>query len=71
MTRIKIKKMLESSGSNLITLDRISKDKKAPLEIRLTAALASIDIRDINYKKEARYQVQKDSRNNHSNRKIW
>ena len=40
MTQIKIKKMLESTGGNFITLERITLDKRAPAEIRLTAFLA-------------------------------
>ena len=40
MTRIKINKMLESTGGNFITLERITRDKRAPAEIRLTAFLA-------------------------------
>lgn len=37
MTEIKINKMLESTGSNLITLERIANDITALAEIRLTA----------------------------------
>lgn len=40
MTQIKINKMLESTGSNFITLERITLDERAPAEIRLTAFLA-------------------------------
>jgi hypothetical protein len=40
MTRIKINKMLESTGGNFITLERITLDERAPAEIRLTAFLA-------------------------------
>jgi hypothetical protein len=40
MTQIKINKMLESAGSNFITLERITLDERAPAEIRLTAFLA-------------------------------
>jgi hypothetical protein len=40
MTQIKIKKMLESTGRNFITLERITLDERAPAEIRLTAFLA-------------------------------
>jgi len=40
MTQIKIDKMLESTGSNFITLERITLDEIAPAEIRLTAFLA-------------------------------
>jgi hypothetical protein len=39
MTRIKINKMLESTGGNFITLERITLDERAPAEIRLTAFL--------------------------------
>jgi hypothetical protein len=40
MTQIKIDKMLESTGGNFLTLERITPDKRAPTEIRLTALLA-------------------------------
>ncbi len=40
MTHIKINKMLESTGGNYITLERITLDERAPAEIRLTAFLA-------------------------------
>jgi hypothetical protein len=40
MTSIKINKMLESTGGNYITLERITLDKRAPADIRLTAFLA-------------------------------
>ena len=40
MTRIKINKMLESTGGNFITLERITLDERAPAEIKLTAFLA-------------------------------
>ena len=40
MTRIKINKMLESTGGNFITQERITLDERAPAEIRLTAFLA-------------------------------
>ena len=40
MTQNKINKMLESTGGNFITLERITLDKRAPAEIRLTAFLA-------------------------------
>jgi len=40
MTRIKINKMLESTGGNFITLERITLDERASAEIRLTAFLA-------------------------------
>jgi len=40
MTQIKINKMLESTGGNFITLERITLDERAPAEIRLTAFLA-------------------------------
>jgi hypothetical protein len=40
MTQIKINKMLESTGSNFITLERITLDERAPAEIRRTAFLA-------------------------------
>jgi hypothetical protein len=40
ITRSKINKMLESTGSNFITLERITIDERAPAEIRLTAFLA-------------------------------
>ena len=40
MTQIKIDKMLESTGGNFITLERITLDERAPAEIRLTAFLA-------------------------------
>ena len=40
MTQIKINKMLESTGGNFITLERITLDQRAPAEIRLTAFLA-------------------------------
>lgn len=40
MTHIKINKMLESTGGNFITLERITLDERAPAEIRLTAFLA-------------------------------
>ena len=39
-TQIKINKMLESTGGNFITLERITLDERAPAEIRLTAFLA-------------------------------
>jgi hypothetical protein len=39
MTQIKINKMLEPTGSNFITLERITLDERAPAEIRLTAFL--------------------------------
>ena len=51
MTQIKINKMLESTGGNFITLERITLDKRAPAEIRLTAFLAP-------YKKYKEYPVQ-------------
>jgi hypothetical protein len=40
MTQMKINKMLESTGGNYITLERITLDERAPAEIRLTAFLA-------------------------------
>jgi len=40
MTRNKISKMLETTGNNFITLERITLDERAPAEIRLTAFLA-------------------------------
>lgn len=40
MTCIKINKILESTGGSFITLERITLDKRAPAEIRLTAFLA-------------------------------
>lgn len=40
MTRNKINKMLESTGGNFITLERITLDQRVPAEIRLTAFLA-------------------------------
>jgi hypothetical protein len=40
MTQIKTNKMLESTGGNFITLERITLDERAPAEIRLTAFLA-------------------------------
>jgi hypothetical protein len=40
MTIMKITKMLESTGGNYITLERITLDERAPAEIRLTAFLA-------------------------------
>lgn len=39
MTQTKTNKMLESTGGNFITLERITLDKRAPAEIRLTAFL--------------------------------
>ena len=51
MTQNKINKMLESTGGNFITLERITLDKRAPAEIRLTAFLAP-------YKKHKEYPVQ-------------
>ena len=39
MTSAQIK-MLKSTGGNLIALERITLDKRAPAEIRLTAFLA-------------------------------
>lgn len=40
MTQMEINKMLESTGGNYITLERITLDERAPTEIRLTAFLA-------------------------------
>jgi len=40
MTQMKINNMLESTGGNYITLERITLDEKAPAEIRLAAFLA-------------------------------
>jgi hypothetical protein len=40
MTNIKINKMLQFTGGNFITLERITPDKRAPAEIRLTAFIA-------------------------------
>lgn len=40
MTHVKINKMLETTGGNFITLERITLDERAPAEIRLTAFLA-------------------------------
>jgi len=40
MTQTQINKMLESTGENYITLERITLDERAPAEIRLTAFLA-------------------------------
>jgi hypothetical protein len=40
MTQIKINKKLESTGANLITLERITLDESASAEIRITAFLA-------------------------------
>ena len=40
MTQNKIDKMLQSTGGNFITLERITLDQRAPAEIRLTAFLA-------------------------------
>jgi len=40
MTQIKVDKMLEPTDGNFLTLERITLDKRAPAEIRLTALLA-------------------------------
>jgi hypothetical protein len=40
MTHIKKNKMLEPTGENFITLERITLDNRAPAEIRLTTFLA-------------------------------
>lgn len=40
ITHMKINKMLESTGGNYITLERITLDERAPAEIRLTAFIA-------------------------------
>jgi hypothetical protein len=40
MTQMKINKMMESTGGNYTTLERITLYKRAPAEIRLTAFLA-------------------------------
>ena len=53
MSQIKINKRLESTGGNSINLERITLDKRAPAEIRLTAFLALS-------KKHKKYQVQAD-----------
>jgi hypothetical protein len=40
MTQIKIDKMLESTGGNFLTLERITLDQRTPEEIRLATFLA-------------------------------
>jgi len=55
MTDIKINKMLESTGGNLITLERIANDNTAPAEIRLTA-FAAIDEKHNKYPVQEMYQ---------------
>jgi hypothetical protein len=40
MTQTRINKMLESTGGNFITLERITLDERAPAEMGLTAFLA-------------------------------
>ena len=55
MTSIKINKMLESTGGNYITLERITLDERAPAEIRLTAFLA-LNKKYKDYSAQAVYQ---------------
>ena len=40
MTNIKINNMLETTGANFITLDKITLDERAPEEIRLDTFLS-------------------------------
>jgi hypothetical protein len=60
MTHLKTNKMLESTGGNYITLEKITLDERAPAEIRLTAFLALNE----KYKKDATQELNKDVENN-------
>lgn len=60
MTHIKISKMLESTGGNFITLERITLDERAPAQIRLTAFLALNE----KYKKHSLQAVYQDVESN-------
>ncbi len=60
MTHLNTNKMLESTGGNYITLEKITLDERAPAEIRLTAFLALNE----KYKKDATQELNKDVENN-------